>query len=104
MAPVLSRELLLVAACSIWPPSQRRVEAVREAATGFIDWDRFLRVVRRHRVIGLVHDGLCRAQINVPANVARSIAEEAAALVRENLALAAEAVRLQSLFAEANLP
>jgi hypothetical protein len=104
MAPVLSREFLLVAACSIWPPSQRRTDAIRKAAAGSIDWDRFLRVVRRHRVVGLVHDGLSRAQIGVPPDIARKIAEQAAATTRENLALAAEAVRLQSLFGEANLP
>jgi hypothetical protein len=103
MAPVLSREFLLVAACSIWPPSRRRIDAIRQAAAGPIDWDRFLRVVRRHRVVGLVHDGLRSAQISVPTNVSSIVAEQAAALVRKNLALAAEAARLQGLFEEANV-
>ncbi len=94
---------MLVAACSIWPPSHRRTDTIREAAAAPIDWDRCLRVVRRHRVVGLVHDGLRAAQISVPANVASIISEQAAALVRENLALAAEAVRLQRLFEEAGL-
>ena len=104
MVPVLSREFLLVAACSIWPPSPRRIDAIREAAAGSIDWVRFLRVVRRHRVVGLVHDGLNRVQIDVPPEIVGRISEEEVALVRENLALAADAVRLQRLFAEADLP
>src|ERR1700733_10013092 len=104
MASALSREFLLLAACSIWPPSHRRKNAIRDAAAGSIDWALFLRIVRRHDVVGLVHDGLGRAQIAVPPDIARSLAEQADALVRENLALAAEAVRLQQLFAEANLP
>ena len=104
MAPSLSREFLLAAACTIWPPSDRRTEAIREAAAGPLDWDRFLRVVMRHRVVGLVHNGLTRAQPAVPPAIAREIGAQAAALVRQNLALAAEGLRLQRLFAEADLP
>jgi hypothetical protein len=100
MAPSLSREFLLAAACTIWPPSDRRTEAIREAAAGPLDWDRFLRVVMRHRVVGLVHDGLTRTRPAVPP----AIAAQAAALVRQNLALALEGVRLQRLFADRDLP
>ncbi len=105
MALSTSREFLLAAACSIWPPSNRRTEAIRgAAAAGPLDWARFLLVVRRHRVVGLVHDGLSRAQLGIPPDIAHELAEQASALLRGNLALAAEAVRLQRLFAEANLP
>ena len=58
----------------------------------------------RHQVVGLVHDGLTRARPAVPPAIARAIGAQAAALVRQNLALAAEGVRLQHLFAEANVP
>jgi hypothetical protein len=104
MAPLLSREFLLASACSVWPPSDRRNEAIREAAAGAFDWDCFLRVALRHQVVGLVHDGLTRARPAVPPSVAQAIGVQAAALVRQNLALAAEGVRLQRLFAEANVP
>jgi hypothetical protein len=104
MAPSLSREFLLAAACSDWPPSDRRSEAIREAARGPLDWDRFLRVAMRHQVVGLVHDGLTRARPTVPPGIAQAICAQAAALVRQNLALAAEGVRLQRLFSEANVP
>ena len=104
MAVSLSREFLLAAACSIWPPSDRRTEAIRAAAAGPLDWDRFLRVATRQRVVGLAHDGLRRARPDVPPSIASDIAALTGALVRQNLALAAEAVRLQNLFTEADIP
>jgi hypothetical protein len=104
MTPSPSREFLLAAACSIWPPSGRRTAAIRDAAAGPIDWERFLRVVRRHRVVGLVNDGLNRSQITLPPDIAQRIAEQASQLTRQNLELAAEGVKLQRLFSDAGLP
>src|SRR6202795_4709870 len=97
----LSREFLLVAAYSVWPPSERRNEAIRAAAAGRLDWDYFLRIVTRHRVVGLVHDGLRRVQEGVPPRIAQAIGAQAATMVRQNYAFAAEALRLQRLFIEA---
>jgi hypothetical protein len=104
MVQSLSREFLLAAACSAWPPSNSRTEAIRAAAAGPIEWDRFLRVVARQGVVGLVHDGLTRARPPVPSGIVSEIAARAAAMVRQNLALAAEAVRLQNLLTQANIP
>ena len=104
MTPSLSPEFLLAAACARWPPSDRRTDAIRTAATGPLDWERFLRVVRKHRVLGLVHDGLMRAQPQVPPEIVQQIGAEVATLVRLNLAMAGEAVRLQRLFDDADLP
>ena len=88
----------------MWPPSDRRTEAIRTAAAEPLDWPRFLRVARRHQVIGLVHDGLTRVRPDVPPEIAREIGAQAATLVRENLAMAREALRLQRLFDDADLP
>jgi hypothetical protein len=55
-------------------------------------------------VLRLVHEGLKRAQINQPPEIARIIDAEAAALVHHNVAVAAETLRLQQLFDEPNLP
>jgi hypothetical protein len=104
MTVLLSREFLLMTACSMWPPSDRRAAAIRSAAAGPIDWDRFVRIVTRHRVVGLAHEGLKSAVIPVPEKIAEDLGARAAALVRETLQLAAEAARLQRLFAEAGLP
>ena len=104
MAVSLSREFLLTAACSVWPPSNSRAEAIRAAAAGPLDWDRFLRIVSRQGVIGLVHDGLTRVRPPVPSGIASEIAMRAEAMAKQNLALAAEAVRLQNLLTQANIP
>ena len=93
-----------MAACSVWPPSDQRSKVIRAAAAAPLDWNRFLRVVARHRVVGLAHDGLSRARPNVPAPIARELAERAAALVQQSLLIAAESARLQGLFAQADLP
>jgi hypothetical protein len=97
-------EFQLVAACAMWPPSDRRTEAIRAAANGALDWPRLLRVALRHRVVGLVHDGLTRARPGVPPMIAHEIGARSAQLVRENLAMAVEALRLQRLFNESDLP
>jgi Uncharacterised nucleotidyltransferase len=104
MPPFLSPEFRLAAACAMWPPSDRRTEAIHAAASEPLDWARFLRVATRHQVIGLIREGLTQAQLDVPPEIADEIGTRAAALVRENLAMAREAMRLQRLFDEADLP
>jgi hypothetical protein len=81
-----------------------RKQKVRAAAARPIDWHRFLRVARNHHAIGLVHDGLMRARVEMPAEIAREIRAQAASLAHEQLALAAEGVRLQRILDEADLP
>ena len=104
MTPSLPPEFRLVAACAMWPPSDRRTEAIQIAAADSVDWHRFVRVSGRHQVVGLVHDGLTRARLNVPPKIALEIGTQAATLVRENLAMARESLRLQRLFDDADLP
>ena len=55
-------------------------------------------------MIGLVHEGLTRARPDVPPEIVREIGAQAATLVRENLAMARESLRLQRLFDDADLP
>ncbi|MCF8475952.1 MAG: nucleotidyltransferase family protein [Pseudolabrys sp.] len=100
----LPREFVLAAACCRWPPGAARDRAVAAAATGIVDWDRFLRVVRRQRVDGLVHAALAAAAVALPAAHAQALASRAQWIARQNLALTAETVRLQGLFAAADIP
>ncbi len=88
----------------MWPPSDHRAEAISGAIACPVDWSRFVRVAARQRVIGLVHDGLTRARSNVPPEITREIGTQATKLARENLAMAAEALRLQRLFDDTKLP
>jgi hypothetical protein len=99
----MSPELLLAAACTMWPPSDRRNEAIHAAASGHPDWTRFLRVIQRHGVVGLVNDGLARVQPEMPSSIAHTIRAEARISARKSLTMAAEAVRLQALFDDAGV-
>ena len=98
----LPPEFSLVAACCRWPPSPLREAAVRDAAAG-VDWNRVAAVARRHRVEGLVHDGLRRAGVAPPGEIAAALAAAGAAIARENLAFAAEAHRLNGAFEAAGI-
>src|SRR5262249_31585683 len=103
MARLLSPEFRLVTACAMWPRSDRRTEAIRTAMSNPLDWTRFLRVAKRHQVIGLVHDGLTQVRPDVPSEIVREIGAQAAALVRRNLEMARESLRVHRLFHDANL-
>ena len=104
MGSSVSPELSFVAACCIWPPSKARSNAICDAAAKPLDWDHVLHITRRHHVVGLVHDGIVKARLSVPEHIITTIASQAAELVRRSLKLAAEARRLQSMFAEVHLP
>ncbi len=94
----MPNEFLLAAACSRWPPSSSRNAAIEGAAASPIDWEKFVRVATRQRVIGLVHDGLKRAQVAIPETVARVIAASASAQLRQNLLFAGEVIRIHRSF------
>jgi hypothetical protein len=88
----------------MWPHSDRRTEAIHAAASEPLDWVRFLRVANRHQVIGLVYEGLTQARPDIPPEIANQIRTQAMALVREGLAMAREARRIQCLFEGSDLP
>ena len=68
-----------------------------------IDWARFSRIARRHRVAGLVWNGLSDSGVEVPADIARLLKADAGRTARASLASCAEAIRLQRLFEQAGL-
>jgi hypothetical protein len=72
---------------------------VRERAATVRDWDRFSRVVSRHRVAALAADGLRRAGVPVPRAVASDTSREA----RRALDMAGETVRLGRAFENAGI-
>lgn len=53
---------------------------------------------------GLVHDGLTRAGIALPSEAARTLAEAAEKITRENLKLAAEALGIERMLGAAGIP
>src|ERR1700685_2794384 len=94
----LPREFALAASCAIWPPSERRIEAVRRTAAAVGDWDRFVRVVARQRIQGLAYDRRTGAGVDPPRHVLDALRAEAQAVARESLSLVAEAARLRDAF------
>src|SRR2546423_12152560 len=94
-----SPEFLLVAACCVRPSNPA---CVRAAASTSLDWERVVRLSALHRVDGLVNSALLK--ISAPMEAKRELATRAAALARDNLDLAAEALRLDRLFGEAKIP
>jgi hypothetical protein len=99
----LSDEFLLTAACCRWPPCAGRNQAVLAAAARPIDWGRFLRLVRRQRVEGLVSSAFESAGVKPPQEVSTLLRGEAQGIARQNLAFAAESLRIQRLFEAAGL-
>jgi hypothetical protein len=99
----LPREFQLVAACCRWPPSPERDEAVIAAAQG-LDWTLVSRIAERHRVQGLVWNALRESGAPLPAEVGDRLRAAAARIVRQNLELTAESLRLTALFGEAQIP
>jgi hypothetical protein len=104
MKPVLSAELLLVAACCQWPPNEARNAAIERAAAKSLDWDSVLREARQHRVEGLVRNGLREAGIGVPERIASVLTERTVALGRQSLVNASEEIRLSKALSAASLP
>jgi hypothetical protein len=96
-------EFLLAAACCRWPHSAERVEGVRAAATRPINWNRLLAIARRQRVEGLVSDALERAEVEPPLAELSALRREAQDIARQNLAFAAESLRIHRLFETAGL-
>lgn len=88
-----------MALCCVWPPDDARI---RTAIGAHPDWRRVASLSALHRVDGLVNAALPKRDI--PAEVKQELGERAAALARDNLLLAAEALRLDRLFGDANIP
>lgn len=100
----VSAEFALVAACCRWPSSPTHDDAIRAAASGVIDWGRFEQVAARHRVTPLVCGGLRHAGVTPPPETEARLAAASRASAFKNLGMAAETLRLQTAFDEADLP
>jgi len=98
----LSPEFRLVCAACRWP-REARDAAVRAAVVPGLDWSRVAMITKRHRVWGLVADGLRSAGVEPPETFARLFAEHGGRITRQNLAAAAETRRLGAMFGAAGI-
>jgi hypothetical protein len=103
MASALSPEFRLALACSRWPPSAQRDRDVAEAAVDSLDWEKFLRIVRRQRVEGMVGAALKRSHAPVPEPISSALSGASSAIAHENLLHTAASLRLQDAFEAAGI-
>lgn len=98
----LGPEYRLATACVVWPPSESRECAIRDAMADPVDWERFLSMLTRHRITGLARHALTSlpdVAARIPADVRNRLDNDALTLAGENLQMQAETGRLQRLFA-----
>lgn len=100
----LSAEVALIAACCRWPPSAARNEAIARAAAAPIDWQRFSEMAAKHRVEGLIHDGLRASAVEVPAEVQEALHRRSMHIAGRSLVLAGTTLAIGELFRSAGLP
>jgi hypothetical protein len=103
MQPSFPEEFALVAVCCRWPPTAEVAAEVQQRAAGALDWRLVLRIAERHRVVGLVHHALHGAGVSCPEDVQAILKLKSASIARQNLALAAETLRLRRHFDEAGI-
>jgi hypothetical protein len=97
----ISSEFALLARCCRWNfPGEDGAEV---APADGLDWQRFVRLARFHRVQGLAWRALAASGVPMPAEVSDALSGDAAAIAATNLEAAAECDRLRGRFADAGL-
>ena len=99
----VSAEVALILACCRWPRSEQRNAAVRAAAVR-VEWTRFLATTQRHRVEGLVYDGLLAAEIAPPEPVRSELREHGLRVAGRGLVMARGTLAIAALFENAGIP
>lgn len=97
-----SRELALALDCCRWNFASAAAEPPIEPAPD-LDWQRFLRLVRFHRVQGLASKCLCAVEA-VPDRVARDLSDNSRSIAAANLAASVECRSLLQRFGDAGEP
>jgi hypothetical protein len=93
---------LAVACCRRAFAKEDAEQDIHQLAAG-VDWGRFVRCVRFHRIEGLAWNALWSAEVVVPKNVAQALSADAEAIVAANLQIAVEMEALRSDFAKARV-
>lgn len=96
----LTEEMTLLAAVCTPRPVPATIAGLVEA----IDPGSFLKLARRHRVVGLVRHGFAATGVALPVAIAHAVADDARRVAYRGLALAAETARLCGALAGAKVP
>lgn len=100
---MISNELKLAVECCRYAFSGERRTELSDAAA-HVEWDRFVRILRRHRVQGFASDALRQHGVIVPEGTSEVLAAEARAIAGQNLRAAAECDSLLDSFCAAEVP
>ncbi|SEN77010.1 nucleotidyltransferase family protein [Bradyrhizobium sp. OK095] len=103
LSPPQRAAFALALACSRSPYRDGSAEALERTARDVTDWQMVLRVIRRHRIVGLAHHALSRSPAAVPDFVRQQLLVRAGAVARTNLMLTSEAIRLDEAFRDAGI-
>ena len=104
MSEPLPAEFRLTVACCVWPPSTMQQEHIQKCLHDGIDWQRFLRVIQRHRVTGLVYANLKTCSCPVPVQTMQVLGASARKQVIEGLVRSAEACRIVGRLESSGIP
>ena len=99
----LSPEFRLAIATTVWPQSHDHAQRIEVAMASPIDWELFVRVVRRHRIDGLAFQALIAANTPLPATTRAALEAAAARQANKSLVYAAETVRICRLLQDAGI-
>jgi len=99
----LSPEFRLAVAATVWPQSAERNQYMQAALVSAIDWDFFLRIVRRHRIDGLAFHALAAAAAPWPAETRLKLQAAAQRQANKSLGYAAETIRVCRLLQDGGI-
>lgn len=92
-------ELELLLQCLRWRLGDQRSLGDCELECDSVDWNRFLALAERHRIVPAVHEAIAAEQLRgVPAPIAETIDSRQTYIALRSLQLAAELVRLTKVF------
>lgn len=97
---MITPELDLAVECCRWNFSNENGEFVHRLSAE-VDWPRFVRMVRLHRIQGLVWNSLAECRVALPLTQADSLSSDATAISATNLRTAVECARLLDAFERA---
>jgi hypothetical protein len=100
----LTPEFRLAIAACVWPRSHDHTQRMQDAMLPEIDWDLFVRVVRRHRIDGLVFEALNAAGISLPHTTHDVLKAAAERQANKSLRYAGESIRMSRLLCDAGIP
>src|SRR3954452_6068377 len=96
----VSSEFSLTVECCRWAFAGGDRNQIVQLCT-LVDWARFIRIVRFHRVQGLVWDCLSATAVDLPSAAAQALSADAESIMAANLRMAAETNVLRKQFVEA---